>query len=496
MRQSTFARLMSVFTAVILLCLLMMTGIFYLSARDAQIQNMVANLKSQAYDIGYLAGSLQRSTLNLTLGFNTAPVKDMLSRKLQDVYERYSAYCMIVDRSGEFSAYFLSLLKEHKDLAASFDPKGIIDTLQTVLTGKEVVIQLNSANGPMFTVAVPWTYRGRVSGAVYIQTAAQTVRASYEGLAQKTAGAALIALLIAAVFVFFYARRFVQPLVSLAEASSRVSRGDFSQVVAPVSTREMQDLATAFNTMSARLQGIEQNRRDFIANLSHELRSPMTSIHGFLQGLLDGTIPRESQDHYLNIVLDETRRLVKLVSGLLDLSKINDEGFQPAYSHFDINELIRIVVITKLPQIEDKQIDVALNFALDSCYAHADRDQIEQVLINLLDNAVKFTPEKGNITISTQAHEGVVTVSVKDSGRGIAPDDMPRVFDRFYKADKAHTPGKGTGLGLAISKMIMDKHGQQLRVVPQAFGACFEFTLEQGQPPHNETNSHADQGIR
>ena len=217
----------------------------------------------------------------------------------------------------------------------------------------------------------------------------------------------------------------------------------------------------------------------------------MTSMQGFLQGMLDGTIPAGEQKQYMQIVLDETRRLSKLVGNLLNLSRMENNNTELAYSDFDLHECIRRVIIANMSQLDDKHMDLQLSFEDEPMYVRADADQIEQVLVNLLSNAVKYTPEGGHIAIDT-AQEGKLTrVVVRDDGPGVAPEDAPYIFDRFYKADKAHTVGKGTGLGLAICKRIMDKHGQSLRLLDTKEGAAFEFTLESGHAP--EALPHAEE---
>lgn len=480
----TFSRLMAVFFVVILLCVGMLFGMFYVTARDAQIAGKAETLKLQAYDIGYLAGSMQTQTFPFSFSGSASSLRELLARKLKDVRQNYSAYCMLVDRSGESVAYFLSLLREHSELAASFDPDSMLQTLKTVLTGQEVIVRTNSAAGPMFTVAVPWFIGGRVAGAVYIQTAAQNIQASYAGIVARSAIAAGVALIVAAIFVSFYTRRFVRPLSQMAEAAGRLAYGDFTQKAAVTGTTEMRDLATAFNAMAARLRDTDQVRRDFIANVSHELRSPMTNIRGFLQGILDGTVAPADQKHYLEVVVTETDRLIKLVSELLNLSRLESQDAAPAFEAFNINELIRVVMITRLPQLEAKGLDVSFAFSSDSCFVKAARDQIEQVLINLVDNAIKFTPSGGRITLSTSQDAQSAYVRIRDTGSGIQPEDLPHIFDRFYKADKAHVSGQGTGLGLAISKMIIDRHRQIIRAIPQEDGALFEFSLAlaEGKP--------------
>ncbi|MBR5383003.1 MAG: HAMP domain-containing histidine kinase, partial [Clostridia bacterium] len=340
-----------------------------------------------------------------------------------------------------------------------------------------------------FTVAVPWVDNGVVLGAVFIQTAAQTVYATYQGLALKTALTALFALLLACVSVFLITRQIVKPLRNMAEVAGELAEGHFDRRVQVTGSRETRELASAFNLMAAQLEALEQTRRDFIANVSHELRSPMTSIQGYLQGMLDGTVPAEEQKQYMGIVLDETKRLTKLVGNLLNLSRMESESTQLALSDFDLHESIRRVIIANLPQLDSKQLDLQLSFEEEPMYVNADPEQIDQVLINLLSNAIKYTPEGGHIGIDTLQEGDTVRVTVRDDGPGILPEDAPYIFDRFYKADKSHTVGKGTGLGLAICKRIIEKHGQSIRLVPSTSGAAFEFTLKSGhvpEPVHRE----------
>ena len=181
--------------------------------------------------------------------------------------------------------------------------------------------------------------------------------------------------------------------------------------------------------------------------------------------------------------MDETQRLAKLINNLLNLSRMENQDTNLAFSHFDLNEMTRRVLISRMTQIDDKSLDIEVNFEDEPCFVHADADQIQQVIINLLDNAVKYTPAHGTVTLTTKIMEDHVVLRVKDNGMGIPASDAPYIFDRFYKVDKAHTVGKGTGLGLAICKRIMERHGQQIRLVSGDGGAEFEITLEKSNDP-------------
>ena len=334
-----------------------------------------------------------------------------------------------------------------------------------------------------------------VMGYVLIQTSAQTVHAVYRNMLWQTALAAIGVFLLAAAVVFFVAQQITRPLTAITEAAGQMARGDFAIRAPEEGGKEIEELSRSFNQMTAKLSSIEQSRRDFVANVSHELRSPITSIKGFAQGMLDGTIPPEMHKQYLQVVLDETQRLAKLINNLLNLSRMENEETSLAFSHFDLNEMARRVLISRMTQIDDKGMEIDVDFESETCYVHADADQIQQVIINLLDNAIKYTPGRGTVRLSTKTEDDLVIMRVKDNGVGIPAADAPYIFDRFYKVDKAHTVGKGTGLGLAICKRIMERHHQQIRLVSGDGGAEFEITLEKGIDPggaHGDTGAGED----
>ena len=257
-----------------------------------------------------------------------------------------------------------------------------------------------------------------------------------------------------------------------------MSAGDFAaRVEVSGAAAEVDELARAFNAMADELSCIEQGRREFVANVSHELRSPITSIMGFVQGMEDGTIPPEEHGKYLSIVSDETKRLSKLIGDLLSLSRLEREDAALTVTDFDICEMLRRAVLRRLSDLESRRMDVDCDFAEDSMLVRADADRIEQVVVNLIDNAVKFTPEGGQLRLVCRWEKDLCLVTVKDNGVGILPEDRERVFERFFTADRAHTAGKGTGLGLSICQRILQMHGQSIRLEDTQEGAAFTFTL-------------------
>lgn len=486
-----FFRLMVMFTALILLCVMLLLAVFALASREAQINARMETLKSQAYDIAYLAGAATAQPLFPLISSGEGAIRQMMAQKLRSVYDEFQAYCLVVDRSGRITGYFSSLLNENQELARQLDAKFIVSTLYQVLNGEETVTRTQGEEGPMFTVAVPWVQDEQVLGAVYIQTAAQSVQASYAGLWRQAAAAAIAAFLAAAAIAAYYTRRLVKPLEHIARSAGLMAKGLPAPPVTDGGASELNELAGSFNRMARQIGETEAGRQAFIANLSHELRSPMTSIQGFIQGMLDGTVKEEDSRQTLSIVLSETRRLNQLVSGLLTLSRAETPEKQIVKAPFNLCELARLVIITKLSLLEGKNIEVGTDFQREDMYAMAARDQIEQVLINLMDNAIRFTPSGGSINIIIRdLDRKTLAVTVRDNGIGVLPKDRDRIFERFYTGDAAHTAGEGAGLGLAICKTILEGHGQTIRLLDEGPGAAFQFTLEKAEKP--EGKAHED----
>lgn len=491
-KGSMFSQLLAGFLAVILLCVGVLFALSYYHLRSSRIEARMEALKTQAREMAYLAGQL--STDNIPRAFGQASTTEKLMKwKADGVYRKYNAYIIVYDRYGNQRTYYNEATLRDESMKYLPSMEEYSSYLAQVIQGQEIVVQTDSASGPLFTVIVPIQQSGprggyTVSGLVLIQTAAQTVHASYRDLVWQVAVAAIALSLAALIIVFIFTRRVTRPLTAMEKAANSMAGGDFTARAPEEGTREMLSLASSFNQMADKLATQEQSRREFVANVSHELRSPITSIQGFAQGILDGTIPKGEQEKYLSIITDETHRLSKLIHSLLSLSRIENEETPLHCTSFDINERIRLAIIARMNELEEKELEIETEFASDPCFVHADADQIQQVLINLLDNAVKFTPKGGRIRFSSRLESNTLFLCIQDDGQGILPEDAPYIFDRFYKADKAHTAGKGTGLGLAICRRIMERHGQSIRLLPSDQGAAFEITLATGK----ENSRHAD----
>lgn len=250
----------------------------------------------------------------------------------------------------------------------------------------------------------------------------------------------------------------------MSAATKRYARGDFSyRVDSHGSGEELSELASALNSMAKALAVLESSRRSFVANVSHELKTPMTTIGGFIDGMLDGTIPPDQQKHYLEIVSAEVKRLSRLVMTMLNMSKIEAGELKLQPSKFDISAQLFQVFLLFEQSIERKKIEIAGLEEMKSVTVEADPDMIHQVLYNLIDNAVKFTQEGGQITASVLSDSEKVIVRIRNTGLGVSSEEINRIFERFYKVDKSRSfDVKGAGLGLYIVKSIIEMHGGQI----------------------------------
>ena len=334
-----------------------------------------------------------------------------------------------------------------------------------------------------FVVSMPIrNTRNQPVGLVILSTPKTRTMNILESLADTYMFVTLLVAAIAVLAITLLAKKQSAPLKEMADAANAFAHGylDARVTVADNAPRELQDLALAFNNMASSLQKSEYQRQEFVANVSHELKTPMTTISGYLDGMLDGTIPQDSQKHYMELVSGETKRLSRLVRSMLDISRLQDQESIPEerLSQFDVLECVGLVLITFEQKITAKQLEVAVDFPEHSVYTRADSDAITQVVYNLLDNAVKFCPEGGVLTVGIREGNGKIFVSVGNEGKTIPPEELPLVFDRFHKLDKSRAENRdGWGLGLYIVKTLIGRHGEDISVSSQNGRTEFTFTL-------------------
>lgn len=474
MFKTMFARLMVMFLSVILLMLGFLSTLSYINLRNTVIDNRMNALIKDAREIAFLSGSLRYNTSNL----NNNKIYRYLQHKISYVQTEYDAYVISIDKNGEIMDNLYGLYVQNEDFVHNIDTNKVIESLKLILSGKEIKTQDLSTGNIAFSVGVPFIMDGIVQGAVFIHTDAQKFKAEYVNIALLISGIFLIAVSISGIIAAVFTKKITDPLESIEKAVKGFSKGTFNNRVKEYGTVETKRLAEAFNYMADKIESNEKQRKEFVANVSHELRSPVTSINGYVCGMLDKTIPEEKYPYYLDIVYQESLRLKNLIEDLLNLSRLESGTYKPIYSSFNINELIRRVLINKIGDIEEKNIDIDTIFDKEDIFVWADKDRIVQVLSNLLDNAIKFVDKNGSILFKLEENGQLLNISIEDNGSGIKDEDLNRIFERFYKQDKARTGVKGTGLGLSICKQIIDSHKQNIWVEQLPQGTKFTFTLE------------------
>ena len=333
-----------------------------------------------------------------------------------------------------------------------------------------------------FVTAVPITdANGYGVGIVIVSTPMEQVTRILQKISDTYLFVSVLAVLIAVFVMSIVARYHSKPLRDMAKVANDFGHGNLNARVQvdTKSSDEVQDLALAFNNMASSLQQSEYQRQEFVANVSHELKTPMTTISGFVDGMLDGTIPPERHKHYMQLVSDETKRLSRLVRSMLDISRLQDQDIpEEKKSRFDLQELAGQVMITFEQKIEGKNLNVDVDFPGHPTYTRAGPDYITQVIYNLLDNAVKFCPQGGTLGMKIKAGSSKLYVSISNEGETIPQAELPLVFERFHKLDKSRSQNRdGWGLGLYIVKTIVCRHGEDISVTSQNGVTTFTFTL-------------------
>lgn len=456
---------------VIVLAAMLVLGILVGELFRSQYENdLVSSMVREAEEINTIVQEKYYSGENRALAIT----------ELQVIARKYGAYVWIIDSSGVIRVNDPAKESEWAE-NTDFD---LQDSLADVVKNGKVIRTtgfFGDAFGvPVMTIARPLYVDGKITGAIYLHTKMDDIQESVATIYQNVFTCAIIGILLAVILVPLTARSFTKPLVMMNNVAKSYSKGDFSSRVQIKTDDEIGQLANSLNQMAGELKSLDDLRRSFVANASHEMKAPLASMRGFLEAILDGSVPKGEQREYLTIVLDETKRLSVLVTNLLDLSKIESDSFSLNKKVFDINEHIRRTLITFETRIDDKNLNIEVSFKDDPCSVFADQDYISQVLRNLIDNAIKFTPEGGTIAILTHNKDGKAWISVSDTGKGIPEEDLLQIWERFYKVEKAHTPGSdGTGLGLSIVKKIIEQHDEEITIESElGKGTKFAFTLQ------------------
>jgi signal transduction histidine kinase len=372
------------------------------------------------------------------------------------------------------------------DKSSKSKEKQFIDNeiIQNVLQGKTIKktgYYADFLDHPVVTVAIPIKNGTEIEGAIIMNSPLPILQQNMNIIYKLTFISVLIILIITFSFTYLFSKKIAVITNEFSRSTREIANGNFSSRINIKfkSKHEIYHLANNLNYMAEELEKLEDMRKDFIANISHDFRSPLTSIKGFVQAVIDGTIPYEKQDKYLNIVLDETERLTKLTNDILLLTKMESNTIQLEPCNFDIHQIIRKSLLQFEHKILSKNINITLLIDKKELLVYADINKIQRVIANLIDNAVKFCSPNDEILIETSTKKDKVKISIKDTGPGISKEDIKYIWDRFHKADRSRGKDKkGIGLGLSIVREIIKAHNEVIDVYSQeGKGTTFVFYL-------------------
>ncbi len=449
-------------------------GLFGFLVVATFVTNMTADhLTKEQADALYREATLIANTYATDL-YNSEISLEAVKSQLDALDAYLNATLWIINPSGRMILDSSSPLDlENEIVIEDFDP--------TITEGSYYIVGnfFHAFDEETLSVFAPITSDYKVKGYVVIHYPMQGIHTETNNLLNISYIMLVILFLLSLIILIFFTEIVYIPLRRITLATEQYASGNMHYEFSVESEDEMGYLAATLSYMASEIARSEDDQKKFVANVSHDFRSPLTSIKGYLEAMIDGTIPPELHEKYLTIVLNETERLRKLTNSLLTLNNLNTEGMMLNKTDFDINRTIRSVAASFEGTCRAKTIAIELVLTGDEMYVVADVDKIQQVLYNLLDNAIKFSHHNSVIKIETTEKHNKVFVSVKDSGIGIPKDDLKLIWERFYKSDLSRGKDKkGTGLGLSITKEIIRSHGENINVIStEGVGTEFIFSL-------------------
>ena len=471
--KSTFSRQVSTTVLILLLALLLLGGAFRVLVGQYLEHNTHDQLQTDALALAELvaaydaAGDLQHENLrtNLTLASLVSGADTVVLDSLGNV---------ILCSDPGLQCPHLGLTVDQTFVDHVFENGSSFDT--------GVIPELYEEIRYYVSVPIVSHRTGSNIGLVTVSMPTGDTQALMEGVADIQVTVSLLVILIAVVVMSISTRSECRPLREMAQAARDFGHGNLKARVRTGghNSEEVDELAVAFNNMAESLEKSEYQRQEFVANVSHELKTPMTTIGGYIDGMLDGTIPPERHRYYMQIVSDETKRLSRLVRSMLDISRLQDQSGIPEEkkTRFDMEECIGEVLITFEQKILAKRLDVEVDLPEHPVFTRAEKDAVTQVVYNLLDNAVKFCTEGGTLGVKLTEGGNKIYVTISNEGQTIPSEELPLVFDRFHKIDKARNRSQeGWGLGLYIVKTLVCSHGENISVASREGKTEFTFTM-------------------
>ena len=479
MKKSISNKYFVLLCSVIIACIICLGSVLLLTVsqfyKNETKNDMFAEIKS-VVDLTSLHCSLQGS-LNA----------EYLSAKYFNYSDSHSTDFLLLDAQGNavVSSDFLNTKKKYD--VESLELKKVNEAEQYFAIVNNPMENLSSG-----FIAVEKITLNDTPYYIYAVKSTKDLRSMMLGLLKIFFIVTLILMVVVFIIIYFMIKALMQPVKEMIDAADRFGKGKFDEKIDVKYDNEIGILAQSLNDMAYSLSKIEETRKNFIANVSHELKTPMTSIGGFVDGILDGTIPPEKHRHYLKIVSEEVYRLARLVRSMLNISKYEAGEMEINYKEFNVTELTAKTAFLFESKIDAKKLDIR-GLDSDAHYVRADHDLTQQVIYNLIENAVKFVNTNGYISFGfyENKEDGKTYISIKNSGEGLTQEELPKVFDRFYKTDESHGKDKtGVGLGLSIVRSIVKLHGGQVMVrsVVNEYTE-FSFPLPTCEKPEEKDNS-------
>ncbi|MEG1928432.1 MAG: HAMP domain-containing sensor histidine kinase [Niameybacter sp.] len=411
-----------------------------------------------------------------------------MHQSISATLERVALRVKVLDSYLDATTWIVG--KDYKMQMASGKEESIIldrklanpEVIQKVLEGNIISQQTGFEQyftTPVLTIGYPIEIAGNVEFALFIHTPMPQILTLIDEVRSILAQAVLITTSIILVLVYFTSKRMSKPLKEMNQVAKKIANGDFAKRIDVDGVDEIAQLGESLNYMAEELDKIDSNRKAFIANVSHDMRSPLTSISGFVTAILDGTIPDEKHDKYLRIVLNESQRMIKMTNDILELSRMEEGNLPLKKMEFNLHEMIRDLLDNFEHVTKEKEVNVNVLFDKKEQIVFADPEKIARVVQNLLDNAFKFVNNQGTIEIETVAKQNKVWVYIRNSGPSISKEDQKSIWERFYKSDLSRGKDKtGMGIGLVIVKETMRQHNEELGIISNEGELVnFYFTL-------------------
>ena len=478
MKHSIFDKIFLGFL-VAFLCAFILVAIYSTNAsKEALVKEKTEVITNQAYLIteqsmaGYLQGALSEQDLQNNLNYYSSTLDVSI---------------WILDSKGVVAAY--SVAEGHPE-----PPKNIFfidQNFELTEAYSYTGTFYDTFTDEVISVAVPIQYIDKPSGMVIIHSTLSQINEVQSNIIRVIYIPFLVMLIISFALLALISQKIMRPIRRINTVAESYSTGNFEVSMDIKSKDEIGQLASTLEYMASELSKLDEYRKDFISNISHDFRSPLTSIKGYAEAIQDGTIPPDKQGKYLNIIVDETKRLSKLTNSLLELNKFDSYGIWLVIKDFDIIKPVKAAMRFYEGTCQEKGINLILNNHCLNTMVKGDQTKIQQVIYNLLDNAIKFTPSGKSIYLTLTELNEKILVSVKDEGCGIPSESLKKIWTRFYKADTSRGKDKqGTGLGLSITREIILAHNENINVVStEDVGSEFTFSLAKSNEEATEEES-------